>query len=86
MNVNNMIIKYYKNLITKLESNEVFVFGSNLQGYHGAGAAKFASYKGWAIRYTGEGLMKGPNGYSYALPTVDFHSKIHSRPLSDIKN
>jgi len=29
-------------MITKLESNEVFVFGSNGQGFHGAGAAGYA--------------------------------------------
>ncbi len=37
-------MKTYKGLITKLESNEVFVFGSNLRGFHGAGAAGYASF------------------------------------------
>jgi hypothetical protein len=31
-----------ENLITSLNSNEVFVFGSNEDGFHGAGAAGFA--------------------------------------------
>ena len=31
-------------MITKLEPNENFVFGSNLAGRHGAGAAKQAHY------------------------------------------
>ena len=30
------------NWITSLEENEVFVFGSNMIGAHGAGAAKMA--------------------------------------------
>lgn len=34
----------YDNYITKLESNEVFVFGSNKHGFHGAGSAGFASF------------------------------------------
>lgn len=48
-----------------MEKNEIFVFGSNRKGIHGAGAAKFAM--SWCdARYgTGEGLT----GRSYALPT-----------------
>src|SRR6266550_8769046 len=43
----------------------IFVFGSNLKGIHGAGAAAFAySYRG-AVWGQGEGLQ----GESYALPT-----------------
>lgn len=45
----------------------IFVFGSNLAGRHGAGAAKFAlDYRG-AIY--GRGV--GPQGQSFALPTLD---------------
>ena len=33
------------NRITELSSSEVFVFGSNLQGYHGGGAARTAMDK-----------------------------------------
>jgi hypothetical protein len=47
------------------QPNEVFVFGSNLLGIHGAGAAKFAADNCGAIRGLGEGLA----GMSYALPT-----------------
>lgn len=32
--------EYSNEKITHLEPNEIFVFGSNLQGYHGAGAAR----------------------------------------------
>ncbi|MBE0563687.1 MAG: hypothetical protein IH622_23110 [Ochrobactrum anthropi] len=49
----------------------IFVFGSNLAGKHGAGAAKFAvKYKGAVY-----GLGEGPEGWSYALPTKDFDIK-----------
>jgi hypothetical protein len=50
--------------ITSLASNEVFVFGSNLVGIHGAGAARDARAFG-AIWGQGE----GPQGQCYALPT-----------------
>ena len=32
-------------MITELHSNEIFVFGSNLQGMHGGGAARIAHQK-----------------------------------------
>ena len=44
----------------------IFVFGSNLDGWHGAGAAKFARLYHGAQLGVGEGLT----GTSYALPTV----------------
>ena len=37
-------MKTYSGEITKLEANQVFVFGSNRDGFHGAGAAGFASF------------------------------------------
>lgn len=43
----------------------IFVFGSNLKGVHGAGAAKFAYGKHGATWGYGEGR----SGNSYALPT-----------------
>lgn len=43
----------------------IFVFGSNLRGIHGAGAARFAAEHYGAQRGVGEGLT----GDSYALPT-----------------
>lgn len=53
--------------ITSLEPNQVFVFGSNLAGIHGAGAAKFALKNFGAVYGHGWGLQ----GQSYALPTLD---------------
>lgn len=47
--------------------NAIFVFGSNLAGIHGAGAAETAFYKYGAI----VGCGKGIQGSSYALPTKD---------------
>jgi hypothetical protein len=47
---------------------EIFVFGSNLAGRHGAGAAKFARENYGAVY--GEGI--GHHGNSYAIPTKDF--------------
>lgn len=43
----------------------IFVFGSNRQGIHGAGAALFAKRSLGAVQGCGEGLM----GQSYALPS-----------------
>ena len=53
--------------IKSLESNEVFVFGSNAGGYHGGGAAAFAMHRFGAIWGQGEGLQ----GQSYAIPTME---------------
>lgn len=53
--------------MTLPEANEIFVFGSNLGGMHGAGAAKVAKEK-----YGAEwGVGIGKTGNSYAIPTKD---------------
>ena len=65
--------------ITKLKPNEIFVFGSNLAGIHGAGAAKLACEKFGAIFGKGEGLY----GQAYAFPTKDYH--INTLPTEDIE-
>lgn len=59
--------------ITSLKDYEVFVFGSNTAGRHGAGAAKTAVEKFGAIYGKGVGLQ----GQSYAIPTLDY-SRIES--------
>ena len=51
--------------ITQLADNEVFTFGSNLSGAHGAGAAYAARMNFGAILGQAEGLQ----GQSYAIPT-----------------
>ncbi len=52
--------------ITQLQPNEIFVFGSNLKGMHGGGAAYVALRKFGAIMGQGVGLQ----GQSYAIPTM----------------
>ena len=52
--------------ITKLQPNEIFVFGSNLKGLHGGGAAYIAYRKFGAVMGQGVGLQ----GQSYAIPTM----------------
>lgn len=47
---------------------KIFVFGSNLAGRHGAGAAKFA-HDHYGAEY---GVGIGPTGCAYALPTKDY--------------
>lgn len=49
--------------------NRIFVFGSNLAGIHGKGAALDALRLYGAVYGVGEGLR----GNSYALPTKDAH-------------
>ncbi|MBP5420577.1 MAG: hypothetical protein J6Y72_12285 [Bacteroidales bacterium] len=52
--------------ITELQPNEIFVFGSNLEGMHGGGAARIACSMFGAIMGQGVGLQ----GQSYAIPTM----------------
>lgn len=54
------------NHITTLQPNEIFVFGSNLSGMHGGGAARLAYQKFGAIWGQGVGLQ----GQSYGIPTM----------------
>ena len=57
---------YTPERITELKADEVFVFGSNLAGMHGAGAAYVAFQKFGAVMGCGVGLR----GQSYAIPTM----------------
>ena len=52
--------------ITYLKGDEVFVFGSNLAGMHGGGAAYIAFKQFGAVMGCGVGLR----GRSYAIPTM----------------
>lgn len=54
------------NRISRLASDEVFVFGSNLQGMHGGGAARMAYERFGAVWGEGVGMF----GQSYAIPTM----------------
>lgn len=52
--------------ITELKENEIFVFGSNLEGRHGGGAALLAYRKWGAVWGQGVGLQ----GQCYGIPTM----------------
>ena len=52
--------------IRDLKPNEIFVFGSNLQGAHGGGAARLAYERFGAVMGQGVGLQ----GQSYGIPTM----------------
>lgn len=67
------------NNISKLQQNEIFVFGSNEAGIHGAGAARLAYEKFGAVWGKGFGLY----GQTYAIPTKD--KQIETLPLQRIK-
>lgn len=66
-------------MITSLTENQVFVFGSNLNGWHGGGAARQAAESFGAI--DGQGI--GIQGQSYAIPTLDHD--MQKIPLEDIE-
>lgn len=59
--------------------NHIFVFGSNLAGRHGKGAALYAKQNHGAIY----GIDIGLQGHSYAIPTKD--SNLKTLPLSSIR-
>lgn len=62
-------MRYTPENITKLQPNEVFVFGSNESGSHGGGAAKLAMK--WGAKW---GKPEGHYGQTYAIPTKTFHA------------
>ena len=59
--------KFTPENIQELKENQVFVFGSNMNGNHAGGAARLAVEKFGAIMGQAEGLQ----GQSYAIPTLD---------------
>lgn len=59
-------LKFTPENITSLEPDDIFVFGSNLQGNHAGGAAKVARERFGAVM--GQGV--GYQGQSYAIPTM----------------
>ena len=58
--------EYTPERISELRPNEIFVFGSNLAGSHGGGAARIAYDRFGAVWGQGVGLQ----GQSYAIPTM----------------
>lgn len=65
--------------ITDLQPGEVFCFGSNRAGRHGAGAAQYARQYLGAKYGVGEGLT----GQCYALPTKGHNMEVLS--LAEIR-
>ena len=53
--------------IQELTENQIFVFGSNMNGNHAGGAARLAVEKFGAVMGQAEGMQ----GHSYAIPTLD---------------
>lgn len=58
--------EYTSERISSLRSNEIFVFGSNLAGRHGGGAARIA-YERFGAEW---GVGVGLTGQCYAIPTM----------------
>ena len=58
--------EYTPDNIESLGPDEVFVFGSNLQGIHAGGAARVALEKFGAVMGQGVGIQ----GQAYAIPTM----------------
>jgi hypothetical protein len=67
-------------MITSLGPNEIFVFGSNLRGIHGGGAAAQAHRDFDAAWGCGIGL----SGRCYAIPTKGYRLEV--LPLPTINN
>jgi hypothetical protein len=72
--------KYTPENVVNLDENEIFVFGSNEAGIHGAGAARIAFLKFGAEMGLGNGL----SGNSYAIPTKD--RNVETLPLDKVKS
>ena len=56
--------EFTPDFIKELKENEIFVFGSNLKGMHGGGAARVAVDKFGAV------WGQGVEGQCYAIPTM----------------
>lgn len=70
-------MKYTPENITQLEHNQIFVYGANEKGIHGAGAAKLALR--WGAKIGRYGLV----GQTYGIPTKD--GNIRTLPLDKIQ-
>lgn len=74
-------IERYRRLMRDSEFSNIFVFGSNLSGAHGAGSAREARNRYGAII----GVGKGFAGHSYAIPTKGRSPKLPVLPLDEIR-
>lgn len=71
-------MRFTQDNIEILEAGEIFIFGSNLAGIHGAGAARKALEFGAVM---GKGV--GFKGRTYAIPTKD--ENIRTMPIEAIE-
>lgn len=67
--------------ILDLEPNEIFIFGANKMGIHGAGSAKTARLNFGAILGQGEGLQ----GRAYGIVTKELRDGYPAVTLDDIQ-
>jgi hypothetical protein len=72
---------YSPDKITHLEDNQIFVFGSNTEGKHGAGAAKLA--RKWGATY---GCSRGLMGKTYGIVTKNLKKGKRSISLKAIED
>ena len=79
LNPNDYRFRYTPDRIDTLLPDEIFVFGSNMAGRHGAGAALLAKTRFGAKQGVGVGIT----GQCYALPTKGF--MIETLPLPAIR-
>lgn len=70
-------MKFTPENIRHLAPNQIFVYGANSCGKHGAGAAKLA------LRWGAKMGEYGLNGQTYGIPTKD--KKIQTLPLDKIQ-
>ena len=60
------VIEFTPDYISELKDGEIFVFGSNIAGQHGGGAARLA-YNQFGAEW---GVGVGLTGQTYAIPTM----------------
>jgi hypothetical protein len=75
-----MVNRITPNIVTKLSDNQIFVFGSNSEGFHRRGAARFALDHCGANIGQGRGLQ----GKSYAIVTKKDFRVVKSSTLEEI--
>lgn len=73
-------MKYTPQKITELSHNQIFVFGSNTEGRHGAGAAAAAMRFGAIM-----GQPRGLQGQSFAIVTKDLSLGVRSIPVAVVQ-
>lgn len=79
METNESTLRIAPDNIQWLDKHEVFVFGSNLLGKHGGGAARTAYEKFGAVM----GVGIGAAGKTFAIPTKGVY--IETLPLEQVK-